>query len=99
MLVIKSNQEATFLTKDYAAELAKIPEEKFYNLVQAANTAHSPLRTSKKKVKYQVLYYVKITNLIYRESDSRGGYRQDGAECFASDAEVLINRICVTRWN
>ncbi len=26
--------------------------------------AHSPLRTSKKKVKYQVLYYVKITNLI-----------------------------------
>ncbi len=44
MLVIKSNKEATFLTKDYAAELAKIPEEKFYNLVQAANTALNDLR-------------------------------------------------------
>ena len=39
MLAIKSNKEETFLTEDYVSELTKIPEEKFYSLVQAANNA------------------------------------------------------------
>ena len=61
MLVIKSNQEATFLTKDYAAELAKIPEEKFYNLVQAANTALNDLRyTNQQQIPLDV-FVVQVT--------------------------------------
>lgn len=61
MLVIKSNKEATFLTKDYAAELAKIPEEKFYNLVQAANTALNDLRyTNQQQIPLDV-FVVQVT--------------------------------------
>lgn len=44
MLAIKSNKEETFLTEDYVSELTKIPEEKFYSLVQAANNALNDLR-------------------------------------------------------
>lgn len=61
MLVVKSNKEATFLTKDYAAELAKIPEEKFYNLVQAANTALNDLRyTNQQQIPLDV-FVVQVT--------------------------------------
>lgn len=61
MLVVKSNKEATFLTKDYATELAKIPEEKFYNLVQAANTALNDLRyTNQQQIPLDV-FVVQVT--------------------------------------
>ncbi|MDE7049877.1 MAG: DNA polymerase III subunit gamma/tau [Lactobacillus sp.] len=61
MLVVKSNKEATFLTKDYAAQLAKIPEEKFYNLVQAANTALNDLRyTNQQQIPLDV-FVVQVT--------------------------------------
>lgn len=61
MLVVKSNKEATFLTKDYVTELAKIPEEKFYNLVQAANTALNDLRyTNQQQIPLDV-FVVQVT--------------------------------------
>lgn len=61
MLVVKSNKEATFLTENYASELAKIPEEKFYNLVQAANTALNDLRyTNQQQIPLDV-FVVQVT--------------------------------------
>lgn len=61
MLAVKSNKKETFLTKDYVAELAKVPEEKFYNLVQAANTALNDLRyTNQQQIPLDV-FVVQVT--------------------------------------
>lgn len=61
MLAIKSSKEETFLTENYASELAKIPEEKFYNLVQAANTALNDLRyTNQQQIPLDV-FVVQVT--------------------------------------
>lgn len=61
MLAIKSNKEETFLTENYVAELAKIPEEKFYSLVQAANNALNDLRyTNQQQIPLDV-FVVQVT--------------------------------------
>lgn len=61
MLVVKSDKEENFLTENYAAELAKIPEEKFYDLVQAANTALNDLRyTNQQQIPLDV-FVVQVT--------------------------------------
>ena len=61
MLAVKSNKKETFLTKDYVAELAKIPEDKFYSLVQAANTALNDLRyTNQQQIPLDV-FVVQVT--------------------------------------
>lgn len=61
MLAIKSNKEETFLTEDYVSELTKIPEEKFYSLVQAANNALNDLRyTNQQQIPLDV-FVVQVT--------------------------------------
>ncbi|MCZ3483949.1 DNA polymerase III subunit gamma/tau [Lactobacillus gasseri] len=73
MLVVKSNKEATFLTKDYATELAKIPEEKFYNLVQAANTALNDLRyTNQQQIPLDV-FVVQVTQAAGEKAPGEQG--------------------------
>ena len=61
MLAIKSNKKETFLTEDYVSELTKIPEEKFYSLVQAANNALNDLRyTNQQQIPLDV-FVVQVT--------------------------------------
>ncbi len=89
MLAIKSNKEETFLTENYASELAKIPEEKFYNLVQAANTALNDLRyTNQQQIPLDV-FVVQVTQAPVK-NESAG----QAAEAISSDiVQTLKNQI------
>ena len=86
---IKSNKEETFLTENYASELAKIPEEKFYNLVQAANTALNDLRyTNQQQIPLDV-FVVQVTQAPVK-NESAG----QAAEAISSDiVQTLKNQI------
>lgn len=61
MLAIKSNKEETFLTEDYVSELTKIPEKKFYSLVQAANNALNDLRYTNQQQIPLDIFVVQVT--------------------------------------
>ena len=89
MLAIKSNKEETFLTENYASELAKIPEEKFYLLVQAANNALNDLRyTNQQQIPLDV-FVVQVTQAPVKADNTP---RQ--AEAISSDVvQTLKNQI------
>lgn len=89
MLAIKSNKEETFLTENYASELAKIPEEKFYSLVQAANNALNDLRyTNQQQIPLDV-FVVQVTQAPVKADSTP---RQ--AEAISSDVvQTLKNQI------
>ena len=89
MLAIKSNKEETFLTENYASELAKIPEEKFYSLVQAANNALNDLRyTNQQQIPLDV-FVVQVTQAPVKADNTP---RQ--AEAISSDVvQTLKNQI------
>ena len=89
MLAIKSNKEETFLTENYASELAKIPEEKFYSLVQAANNALNDLRyTNQQQIPLDV-FVVQVTQAPVKAENTP---RQ--AEAISSDVvQTLKNQI------
>ena len=89
MLAIKSNKEKTFLTENYASELAKIPEEKFYSLVQAANNALNDLRyTNQQQIPLDV-FVVQVTQAPVKADNTP---RQ--AEAISSDVvQTLKNQI------
>ena len=89
MLAIKSNKEKTFLTENYASELAKIPEEKFYLLVQAANNALNDLRyTNQQQIPLDV-FVVQVTQAPVKADNTP---RQ--AEAISSDVvQTLKNQI------
>ena len=71
MLAIKSNKEETFLTEDYVSELTKIPEEKFYSLVQAANNALNDLRyTNQQQIPLDV-FVVQVTQAPVKAACTR----------------------------
>ena len=89
MLAINSNKEETFLTENYASELAKIPEEKFYSLVQAANNALNDLRyTNQQQIPLDV-FVVQVTQAPVKADNTP---RQ--AEAISSDVvQTLKNQI------
>lgn len=89
MLAIKSSKEETFLTENYASELAKIPEEKFYSLVQAANNALNDLRyTNQQQIPLDV-FVVQVTQAPVK-NESVG----QAAEAISSDiVQTLKNQI------
>lgn len=89
MLAIKSNKEETFLTENYVAELAKIPEEKFYSLVQAANNALNNLRyTNQQQIPLDV-FVVQVTQAPVKTDNTA---QQD--EVISSDVvQTLKNQI------
>ena len=82
MLAIKSNKEETFLTEDYVSELTKIPEEKFYSLVQAANNALNDLRyTNQQQIPLDV-FVVQVTQAPVKADNA-----PQQAEAISSDVE------------
>ena len=89
MLAIKSNKEETFLTENYASELAKIPEEKFYSLVQAANKALNDLRyTNQQQIPLDV-FVVQVTQAPVKADST-----PQQAEAISSDVvQTLKNQI------
>lgn len=89
MLAIKSNKEETFLTKDYVSELTKIPEEKFYSLVQAANNALNDLRyTNQQQIPLDV-FVVQVTQAPVKADNA-----PQQAEAISSDVvQTLKNQI------
>ena len=89
MLAIKSNKEKTFLTENYASELAKIPEEKFYSLVQAANNALNDLRyTNQQQIPLDV-FVVQVTQAPVKADNT-----PQQAEAISSDVvQTLKNQI------
>lgn len=89
MLAIKSNKEETFLTENYVAELAKIPEEKFYSLVQVANNALNDLRyTNQQQIPLDV-FVVQVTQAPAKTDNAA---QQD--ESISSDiVQTLKNQI------
>ena len=89
MLAIKSNKEETFLTENHASELAKILEEKFYSLVQAANNALNDLRyTNQQQIPLDV-FVVQVTQAPVKADNTP---RQ--AEAISSDVvQTLKNQI------
>lgn len=89
MLAIKSNKEETFLTENYASKLAKIPEEKFYSLVQAANNALNDLRyTNQQQIPLDV-FVVQVTQAPVKTDNTA---QQD--EAISSDVvQTLKNQI------
>lgn len=89
MLAIKSNKEETFLTENYVAELAKIPEEKFYSLVQVANNALNDLRyTNQQQIPLDV-FVVQVTQAPVKTNNTA---QQD--EVISSDVvQTLKNQI------
>ena len=89
MLAIKSNKEETFLTENYASELAKIPEEKFYSLVQAANNALNDLRyTNQQQIPLDV-FVVQVTQAPVKADNT-----PQQAEAISSDVvQTLKNQI------
>ncbi|ARW75448.1 DNA polymerase III subunit gamma/tau [Lactobacillus johnsonii] len=89
MLAIKSNKKETFLTEDYVSELTKIPEEKFYSLVQAANNALNDLRyTNQQQIPLDV-FVVQVT-----QSPVKADNAPQQAEAISSDVvQTLKNQI------
>ncbi|MCI5548613.1 MAG: DNA polymerase III subunit gamma/tau, partial [Lactobacillus johnsonii] len=89
MLAIKSNKEETFLTENYASELAKIPEEKFYSLVQAANKALNDLRyTNQQQIPLDV-FVVQVTQAPVKADST-----PQQADAISSDVvQTLKNQI------
>ena len=89
MLAIKSNKEETFLTEDYVSELTKIPEEKFYSLVQAANNALNNLRyTNQQQIPLDV-FVVQVTQAPVKADNA-----PQQAEAISSDVvQTLKNQI------
>lgn len=89
MLAIKSNKEETFLTEDYVSELAKIPEEKFYSLVQTANNALNDLRyTNQQQIPLDV-FVVQVTQAPVKADNT-----PQQAEAISSDVvQTLKNQI------
>lgn len=89
MLAIKSNKEETFLTEDYVSELTKIPEEKFYSLVQAANNALNDLRyTNQQQIPLDV-FVVQVTQTPVKADNA-----SQQAEAISSDVvQTLKNQI------
>lgn len=89
MLAIKSNKEETFLTEDYVSELTKIPEEKFYSLVQAANNALNDLRyTNQQQIPLDV-FVVQVTQAPVKADNA-----PQQAEAISSDVvQTLKNQI------
>ena len=89
MLAIKSNKEETFLTEDYVSELTKIPEEKFYSLVQAANNALNDLRyTNQQQIPLDV-FVVQVT-----QAPVKADNEPQQAEAISSDVvQTLKNQI------
>lgn len=89
MLAIKSNKEETFLTEDYVSELTKIPEEKFYSLVQAANNALNDLRyTNQQQIPLDV-FVVQVTQAPIKADNA-----PQQAEAISSDVvQTLKNQI------
>lgn len=89
MLAIKSNKEETFLTEDYVSELTKIPEEKFYSLVQAANNALNDLRyTNQQQIPLDV-FVVQVTQAPVKADNV-----PQQAEAISSDVvQTLKNQI------
>ena len=89
MLAIKSNKEETFLTEDYVSELTKIPEEKFYSLVQAANNALNDLRyTNQQQIPLDV-FVVQVTQTPVKADNA-----PQQAEAISSDVvQTLKNQI------
>lgn len=89
MLAIKSNKKETFLTEDYVSELTKIPEEKFYSLVQAANNALNDLRyTNQQQIPLDV-FVVQVTQTPVKADNA-----PQQAEAISSDVvQTLKNQI------
>ena len=89
MLALKSNKEETFLTENYASELAKIPEEKFYSLVQAANNALNDLRyTNQQQIPLDV-FVVQVT-----QAPAKADNTPRQVEAISSDVvQTLKNQI------
>lgn len=89
MLAIKSNKEETFLTEDCVSELTKIPEEKFYSLVQAANNALNDLRyTNQQQIPLDV-FVVQVTQAPVKADNA-----PQQAEAISSDVvQTLKNQI------
>ncbi|AXQ19699.1 DNA polymerase III subunit gamma/tau [Lactobacillus johnsonii] len=89
MLAIRSNKEETFLTEDYVSELTKIPEEKFYSLVQAANNALNDLRyTNQQQIPLDV-FVVQVTQAPVKADNA-----PQQAEAISSDVvQTLKNQI------
>ena len=89
MLAIKSNKEENFLTEDYVSELTKIPEEKFYSLVQAANNALNDLRyTNQQQIPLDV-FVVQVTQAPVKADNA-----PQQAEAISSDVvQTLKNQI------
>lgn len=89
MLAIRSNKEETFLTEDYVSELTKIPEEKFYSLVQAANNALNDLRyTNQQQIPLDV-FVVQVTQAPVKVDNA-----PQQAEAISSDVvQTLKNQI------
>lgn len=89
MLAIKSNKQETFLTEDYVSELTKIPEEKFYSLVQAANNALNDLRyTNQQQIPLDV-FVVQVTQAPVKADNA-----PQQAEAISSDVvQTLKNQI------
>ena len=89
MLAIKSNKEETFLTENYASELAKVPEEKFYSLVQAANNALNDLRyTNQQQIPLDV-FVVQVT-----QAPAKADHTPQQDEAISSDVvQTLKNQI------
>lgn len=89
MLAIKSNKKETFLTEDYVSELTKIPEEKFYSLVQAANNALNDLRyTNQQQIPLDV-FVVQVTQAPVKADNA-----PQQAEAISSDVvQTLKNQI------
>lgn len=89
MLAIKSNKEETFLTENYASELAKISEEKFYSLVQAANNALNDLcYTNQQQIPLDV-FVVQVTQAPVKADNT-----PQQAEAISSDVvQTLKNQI------
>lgn len=88
MLAIRSNKEETFLTEDYVSELTKIPEEKFYSLVQAANNALNDLRyTNQQQIPLDV-FVVQVTQAPVKADNA-----PQQAEAISSDVvQTLKNQ-------
>lgn len=88
MLAIRSNKEETFLTEDYVSELTKIPEEKFYSLVQAANNALNDLRyTNQQQIPLDV-FVVQVTQAPVKADNT-----PQQAEAISSDVvQTLKNQ-------
>ncbi len=89
MLAIRSNKEETFLIEDYVSELTKIPEEKFYSLVQAANNALNDLRyTNQQQIPLDV-FVVQVTQAPVKVDNA-----PQQAEAISSDVvQTLKNQI------